>query len=102
MTDFQEQRINMVESQVRTADAHAAAMALVRTAPPKPSMRSPAASPIQRIERRNCGAEAAIAIGSRSESRRMATAAATQVMFVDVDKSDWLTGDKIPPAAPGG
>jgi len=50
-------------------------MALVRTVPPKPSMRSPAASPIQRIERRNCGAEAAIAIGSRSESRRMATTA---------------------------
>ncbi len=29
------------------------------------------------------------------------TAAATQVMFVDVEKSDWLTGDKIPPAPAG-
>jgi 4-oxalocrotonate tautomerase len=26
------------------------------------------------------------------------TPAATQVMFVDVEKHDWLTGDKIPPA----
>lgn len=28
-----------------------------------------------------------------------APAAATQVMFVDVEKSDWLAGDKIPSTA---
>ena len=26
------------------------------------------------------------------------TPSATQVMFVDVEKHDWLTGDKIPPS----
>jgi len=62
--------------QVRSANAQAAAIAFSRKVPPSPSIRRPAASPIQRMERRNCGPEAAIANGSRAEARKIAVTAA--------------------------